>query len=479
MFSAEYPRMIDGANLFSGRRRLGMRSVVVTAVIGCLTCLCWGYLRNQTWLFFGALSALISVVALWLRNEARPVATVGWMVWQRCAAACLMLTLIEAGYGLWGQVSTGRNGTVESRPDRALKVVTFAEAQGDPYAFAEWWKVYVAEYRRNALLTEIPTPTGPVPYLMKPNTSRPFFQGRMSVNSLSLCDREISRNKGDKYRIVVMGSSHTQCAPIAAEDTPWPAKLERIIQDRMPAGHKVEVLNAGAGGYTMENNFHRLQNVVLPLNPDMIITYFGYNEFDWFREDFKLPRRTARSHRRPSLLLGKLDWRFRQWYAGSVDPVDHWQNSPGWEAKLAECRMARVYRKYLHVAKEMGIQLVVCDFNMAVDEHSPQDVVSFYEQGFSNVQFMIEANRLNSSMLPLVIPEDAGVRLIPVQDGLNGVWEDNYLDLVHMNEVGKQRLAENVYRGIVDLLGETSKPPTSSEPPARIVDRPEPGSSRQ
>lgn len=479
MFSAEYRHMIDWANLFSGRRLLRMRSVVVTTVIGCLACLCWGYLRNQTSLFYGALSALISVFALWLRNEARPVATVGWMVWQRCAAACLMFTLIEAGYGLWGHVSTWRNGTVESRPDRARKVVTFAEAQGDPYAFAEWWKVYVAEWFRNTKQIETATPNGPVPYVFKPNTSRPFFQGRVSVNSLGLCDREISRDKGDKYRIVVMGSSHTQCPPIAAEDTPWPAKLEQIIQERMPTGHKVEVLNAGASGYTIEHNFHRLQSVVLPLNPDMIITYFGYNEFERFREDFKLPRPTARPYRRPSLLLGKLDWRFRQWFAGSANPVEPWQHSPGWETKLAECRLARVYRNYLQVAKERGIQLVVCNFNMAVDEHSPNDVVSFYEQGFSNVRFMIEANRLNSSMLPLVIPEDTGVRLIPVQNGLNGVWEDNYLDLVHLNEAGKQRLAENVYRGIFDLLGETSKPTTSPEPPARIVDRPEPGSSRQ
>lgn len=109
-----------------------------------------------------------------------------------------------------------------------------------------------------------------MPYVFKPNTSRPFLHGTIRVNSLGLSDREVSLEKNGKFRIVVMGSSHTQCPPIEAGDTPWPEKLEQLIHDRVPEGQEIEVLNAGAAAYTIEHNLHRLKTVVLPLNPDIV-----------------------------------------------------------------------------------------------------------------------------------------------------------------------------------------------------------------
>ncbi len=448
-----------------------LRSGAVVTALGCLGIVRSGYLDNQAVLFFGGFGALLCLAAGWLLLESGRVKTVGWRVWQRCAAALLMFAVVEAGCRTAAWLPSSQS---DSERSDTVRVVTFSEAQGDPHAFSMWWSKYSSEWHRHEEQIQTFTPGQPVPYVFKPNTSRPFFQGTVSVNSQGLCDREIPFEKSGNYRIVVMGSSHTQCPPIEASDTPWPAKLEQLIRARVSSDREIEVLNAGAAGYTIENNLHRLQNVVLPLKPDMIITYFGYNEFERFREEFRLPDIPPKPKPRPSTLLGKLDWRMMKWLTESRSAAEPLADLAALGPRLERCRLARVYQEYLRIAQEAGIQLVVCNFNMAVDSGSLPEVIQFYEQGFPNVQFMIEANRLNTAMLPRVILPDSGARLIDVQPGLNGAWEDNYVDLVHLSETGKARLAESVFEQIQDLL------PSSGSTPLRprLVDRPDTDSSR-
>jgi lysophospholipase L1-like esterase len=446
--------------------------------MACLAVARWGYMENHLVLMLAGLAALLPVAAAVLLLEDRRTASIGWQAWRRLAAALLMFGLIETGYRLANAVSTWHNPPTAATADRPLRVVTFAEAQGDPQAFAEWWRTYSSEWHRHAEQIQTFTPNGPVPYVFKPNTSRPFLRGRVSVNSLGLCDREVPREKGNKFRIVAMGSSHTQCPPIEASDTPWPAMLERLIRERVPSAQEIEVLNAGAAGYTIEHNLHHLQSVVLPLKPDMIVTYFGYNEFDRFREDFSMPRSTPKVRQRASILLQKIDRRFAAWLAEHTPSPSLPQDLTPLAPRLADCRLARAYREYLRIARREGIQLVVCNFNMAVDESSQDEVIRFYEQGFPNVRFMIEANRLNTAMLLLVVRPESGARLIDVQTELNGRWDHAFVDLVHLSETGKAQLAENVLRGIVDLLPGVSPSPGSSAPPSRLAERPDGASSR-
>lgn len=444
------------------RTALAARLTVAFAAAGLLVGVRSGYIENQAWLFFGGFGLILCVTAGWLRRETGRVKFVGWMVWQRCAAALLMFAILEAGYRIPEILTLSPKGQPDSN---SVRVVTYTEAQGDPHAFSAWWDRYSSEWHRHAELIQTFTPGGPVPYVFKPQTSRPFLHGTVSVNSLGLCDREIPLEKGDRFRIVVMGSSHTQCPPIEATDTPWPAKLEQMIRERVATDREIEVLNAGAAGYTLENNLHRLTEAVLPLKPDMIITYFGYNEFERFREDFRLPMTPPKPQPRASNLLGKLDWRFAKWraeFGSAAEPLD---DMAALGPRLTRCRLALAYQEYLRIARERGIPLVVCNFNMAVDDQSPAEVIRFYEQGFPNVKFMIAANRLNTAMLPLIIRPNSGARSIDVQEGLDGDWDGPYVDLVHLSESGKARLAENVLSGILDLLPRSTTLPVT--PPAR------------
>ncbi len=447
-------------------RRRWLRFFTLASLVVMVMAIRQGYLANHRTTFFGGIALAVAVAAAWLRAETRLVSRIGWPVWQRAAAACLALALVESGYHAGDRIATPQGSKHGS--ELLPQVVTYAEAQGDAHAFAKWWQAYTSEWHRHANLIEIRETNGPVPYRLRPNSSRPFFRGQIAVNSLGLCDREVSREKPKRYRIVVMGSSHTQCPPIEAGDETWPAKLERCIHERLPAGCDVEVLNAGAAGYTIEHNLHRLQEVVLPLKPDMIITYFGYNEFSRFREDFRLPAIPPQPRSRPSTLVGHVEWRFSQWLAKQGPQAEPLTETAALRPRLQNCGLAQVYREYQRLAQQHGVKLVVCNFCMAVNERSPQTAVNFYAQGFPDVHYMIAANRLNSALLPEVFSQSADCRSIDVQENLDGEWEHDYLDLVHLSEVGKKQLAENVYRGISDLL-QTSLPSETSPQPSRIA----------
>lgn len=410
------------------------------------------YLTNQPWAFFSSLSILIAIPGVSLRYEPLRIANIGWMFWQRCVAAFLMLCVIETGYRLVELFSVHETQAGVVSAETPLKVITFAEAQGDPSAFDKWWNIYFSEWKRNAELIQDFTPGGPVPYVFKPNTSRPFLHGTIRINSQGLSDHEVPLDKNGKFRIVTMGSSHTQCPPIEAGDTPWPAKLEQLIHDRVFEGREIEVLNAGAAAYTIEHNLHRLKTVVLPLKPDMIITYFGYNEFDYFRKEFPMPKMCPNPRPKASKLIGKLDARFATWLSEHTPTPPLPKDLTSLEPKLASCRLAHAYREFVEIARREQIKLVVCNFNMAVDEHSPDEVIHFYEQAFPNTRYMIQANRLHSALLPLVVTPESEAKLIDVQAGLNGHWDHEYVDLVHLSERGKVQLAENVFQGIADLL---------------------------
>lgn len=453
--------------------RLLWRIAASLGFVGCALLIKSGYVRNVPLYFFGGLGAVVALVAQWLRYEGQGPGTIGWMAWQRCAAACLMLSIVEAGYGVSRAIPGSTGNAARSGRRSSLKPVGFEQAKGDPHAFSEWWNVCLDEWNQDVERIWTMTPNQPVPYLLKPNTSRPFFRGTVSVNSLGLVDREVPFDKGDKFRIVVMGSSHVQCPPIEATDVPWPARLEQLIHERLPDGREIEVLNAGAVAYSMQNNLHRLEHVVLPLKPDMIITYFGYNEFNWYEKDFRLPRVPPPPKKRASKLIGKVEWRWGKWRAGIRSRAEPLDDLDSLSDRLVQCRTARVYEEYFRICREHGIQLVVCNFNMAVDEKSPAEVVAFYEQGFPNVHNVIQANRLNTALLPLIATPESGVRHVDVQEGLDGVWKDNYQDLVHLDEPGRQIMAENLYRGIVDLLPRKEPSPSSSPRPGRVAGRPE------
>lgn len=78
------------------------------------------------------------------------------------------------------------------------------------------------------------------------------------------------------YRIVALGGSTTYGLGMSPNNT-YPAQLEHVLQEDY-GYEQVEVLNAGAVGYTSWNSVANLAFRVLEVEPDLIIIYHGVND---------------------------------------------------------------------------------------------------------------------------------------------------------------------------------------------------------
>ena len=110
-------------------------------------------------------------------------------------------------------------------------------------------------------------------YFPTPN----YRRGANRHNSFGFRGREFSLSKpANTYRIVALGASTTYSLEVADFKHSYPNLLEQYLRESGFAA--VEVINASAAGYTSHQNLINMQFRVLPLQPDLIILYQGFND---------------------------------------------------------------------------------------------------------------------------------------------------------------------------------------------------------
>ena len=145
------------------------------------------------------------------------------------------------------------------------------------------WLKYFAEesqYRKYSLYTNVPETKFQwskhhyLNYYPTPNYKR----GLTNHNSLGFRGDEIVRTKqDDTYRIVVLGGSTTYTIEVDDDDSTFTKLLENELNKQID-NLKIEVINAGVGGYTTWESLLNLQLRILDLVPDLIIIYHGTND---------------------------------------------------------------------------------------------------------------------------------------------------------------------------------------------------------
>lgn len=110
-------------------------------------------------------------------------------------------------------------------------------------------------------------------YIPTPN----FVKGENRNNALGFRGEEISLVKPDgAYRIVAVGGSTTYSVDVDDYRDSYPHQLEDYLREQ--GFDHIEVINAGVGSYSSFQNFINIQFRVLPVQPDLIIVYQGYND---------------------------------------------------------------------------------------------------------------------------------------------------------------------------------------------------------
>lgn len=111
---------------------------------------------------------------------------------------------------------------------------------------------------------------------LKPNYHKKWIH----INSLGFRGKEISREKPPRaFRIAALGESST-FGYSDDETSPYPFQLEKMLNKKKPpdCNFNFEVINAGVEKYFSWQILKHFEKDVLPLKPDAVIVYMGWND---------------------------------------------------------------------------------------------------------------------------------------------------------------------------------------------------------
>lgn len=110
--------------------------------------------------------------------------------------------------------------------------------------------------------------------IFEPNTKARYqtveYNHLSSINSIGLRDREITIDKGEKYRILCVGDSWTFGWGVNIDNS-WPKQLEQYFLKLNLPDIDIEVINAGGPGLHTKGYRHILANAVPLLKPDLVL----------------------------------------------------------------------------------------------------------------------------------------------------------------------------------------------------------------
>ncbi|MFC1889089.1 SGNH/GDSL hydrolase family protein [Thermodesulfobacteriota bacterium] len=246
-------------------------------------------------------------------------------------------------------------------------------------------------------------------------------EDKESIKKFDNCGVYARKKPSGVYRIVCIGSSST--AGIGSSDLcryDFPSQLERILDERSPG--KVEVINGSIPAAPLYMIRVYLEEVLLPMNPDLVILYFGANgdlpEVRPFYERLKSEKKQA-----PFIRSNEGMW-----------AAVHLRWNPPWMIRgfLTCCRI-RSFMAVVVLMDKIRKQPLPVDEGGALDFHILKDGGSFAE-GDKNI---IEGffSQSIEEIVKLCVGQGKKISLIPeliLQNILQGTIPD-YYDLFRRN----------------------------------------------
>lgn len=304
-------------------------------------------------------------------------------------------------------------------------------------------------------------------YRVKPNQSF----GTITVNALGFRGREIAKIKPDAtVRVIMLGGSALWGTGASSDNSTITYELEKLLNNSAE-GKKYEVINAGDGGYVTMQELITLCDRAIDLNPDIVITFDGFNDiysgftngiagypqnFSHFKQ--KLEANNIFYHlltavTQPlthSMFIRKLNNKFRIFSMRNAKV-----NSDGIPFVYAEpFEVARVFGRnlsYIHaITKERNIiSLFTIQpmLGVGVKKLTPEEQGSLKALN-ENIKGYIVYLRRTAGFLVKELKLLEQSSKAHVLD-LTGVFDSNdgtvYLDYCHISDVGNKAVAEKIY----------------------------------
>lgn len=425
------------------RRRSRWRvPVLVWAFFGSMVWLITAYQQNQANAFYVGVLINLALLILWKTWCALP----GWTIQ---LANTLILVLV--GFPL-ADVLFHPAHRLRSNPDVRERLYSYETGKRDPVGYTTWWEYYLREVDSLEHKILMDDPARYLPYRLKPGSDGMLFQSHIVINSRGFRGPEIPAEKGNTYRIVVLGESTTFGITLSAEDRPWPELLQQMIRDRLKLQRAVEVINAGVPGYNLDHNLFRFAKDILPLQPDLVLSYHGINGFPMLNSALppNLGPPPPRYKPRPLRFLADCEFRLKLLrYRRRYFPPLKLANGPSTD--VLNSIYATEYRRLIDLAHTNHFRLAVGNFSMAVNAASDRNIIRFYQLSYPYAPALIEANAQHSRLIQALAQEYPDICFVDTHPHLDGECA-NFLDLVHFAPLGDRQLAENFFAAVQPLL---------------------------
>ena len=332
------------------------------------------------------------------------------------------------------------------RSEELRNYYSLEAARKNPEAFAHWWRYYGEQWQQ---FSRVVIRAGP---RLQPGSRATLVHCPIQINSRGFRGKEIAPEKSHAYRIVALGESTTFGITINATDRPWPELLEEMIRTRLPLSRPVEVINAGVPAISLPENLRRMEREILPLQPDMIISYHGLNGFNLLTK--ALPavrgRPPPRFQPRPLKLVAAAEYRLkmlryrRQYAAQSGQRIEEITDPLATD-------YGRAYQQLIHITATNRLRLALANYSMAVNRRSDPDALEFYRVGYPGIAAQIVANVAHTKLLEQLARQHPEITLVDTQPALDGQHE-LFIDAVHFTQEGRQRLAETFFASLKPIL---------------------------
>ncbi|MCD6680907.1 MAG: SGNH/GDSL hydrolase family protein [Burkholderiaceae bacterium] len=116
----------------------------------------------------------------------------------------------------------------------------------------------------------------PVTKLRIPKAGGDF--GRIRIDSRGFRNPElVDPEPAGTVRVAFLGASTTFCAEVSSNEATWPHLVTEALRRRFP-DTRIDYVNAGVPGYTVESSLVNLKQRVAPLRPDVIVIYHATND---------------------------------------------------------------------------------------------------------------------------------------------------------------------------------------------------------
>lgn len=399
----------------------------------------WSFHSGRTLVFYAALllTAFALIVAThnlrFCRNGVVRTLHIGM------ALFALTLPLVDLIYARTLQTGI-------TRP--TIDAYSFRQAQADPAAFQAWWSRFTDEFNRGAKADiEQPDPEGTLPFIPRPGARSKFFDGDIRINNLGFRGADFLADKGNNWRIFAIGESPTFGTLPANGQKAWPEVLQNLIDERLVCQRPVQVINAGVVGYSFPSSLERTRRFIVPLKPDMVISYHGFNNLALI--DPLLARLPQPPHwqLRASPLIGEVLFRFNTLrYVKRVEAFN-----VASQAHYSD-QYDKLYRAFVELGQSAGFIPVLANLSMVITDQSPRDVIDFYGRVFMPISRIIPAVAEHNRIVQHVA-KDTGAPFVNTTPGLAGQWDSDYFyDTVHFTQKGSNVLAERMFKGILPQL---------------------------